>query len=342
MGSMEEAFNEANSNEQSHIVQVQNFKDNHKKLTIDDQIIALKEKGINFKLASEKEARAILSDINYYHKITLFRRNFERVKLDTGEKYHNLDFSYLSKIASKDMQLRYLLLQMCLDIEHSLRTQLMGQIAEDEKEDGYEIVEKFIQSMADQGFEIDVNKIISIAKKNRHYQHNLYIKNNDKDMMPIWVLIEFMSFSNTVDLFLFYHKTKKWTNIKNNVLKSVLFSVKNIRNTCAHSSPILFELCDNSLEHQSNEIGEFASESNIRRTLRKYMKFNDVICLFYLYDILVKGQGSKLHRYNMVKDFYHRCQKDLSYLSEDNPISLYLDTIKKLLDRNIMLMDNDN
>lgn len=340
MGSMKEAFDVARLNSDTYIVEVEEFKKNHKKLNIEDQVKALKDKGITFDLMSEKDAKIILSNINYYHKITLFRRNFKKEKVGEDIKYENLDFFYLNKIASKDMQLRYLLLQMCLDIEHALKTNLMGRISEDDNEDGYTIVHEFIQSMTDRGVETDIDKIISIAKKNENYQHNLYKKNNNKDMIPIWVLIEFMSFSQVIELFLFYYKKREWLGLSKKVLGTVLISTKNIRNTCAHSSPILFELLESQLENQPNVVSKFAEESKIKRSIRKYLKFNDIICLFYAYDILIQGKGSKLHRYETIDEFYNKCKKDLSYLSEENPISMYLDSIKKLLDRNKYVMDN--
>ena len=78
-------------------------------------------------------------------KLASYRENYP--KYLTGSKigqYINLDFAYLRELSTIDMHLRYLIIQMCLDLEHALKVSLIAHIESNPKEDGYELVRKFI------------------------------------------------------------------------------------------------------------------------------------------------------------------------------------------------------
>src|SRR5699024_2687839 len=99
-------------------------------------------KGIKFNIISEENAKDILQNSNYFFKITSYRKNFHKNKFD---KYNNLDFGMLSDLATIDMRLRYIVLQMCLDIEHRIKTNIVTEITNNADENGYDIVNDFFQ-----------------------------------------------------------------------------------------------------------------------------------------------------------------------------------------------------
>ena len=116
-------------------------------LTSKDLIAHMKSKGIRFEIVGEEDAQAFLENNNYYLKLASYRENYEKVSDNTKEnagQYINLDFAYLQELSTIDMHLRYLILQMTLDIEHSLKVSLLRDIEHNEKEDGYHIIQKFI------------------------------------------------------------------------------------------------------------------------------------------------------------------------------------------------------
>lgn len=95
-------------------------------LSIDEQINHLKSKGVTFRLCSEEEAAAYLTDRTYFFKIAAYRVLFQkRVGGTRDGQYIDLDFGYLKSLASLDRNLRYALLPLTLDVEHAARTKLM-------------------------------------------------------------------------------------------------------------------------------------------------------------------------------------------------------------------------
>lgn len=63
---------------------------------------------------------------NYYFKLKSYGKNYDKY-LTTAKKgqYINLDFSYLQELSILDMYLRKSIISMALDIEHTLKTQLL-------------------------------------------------------------------------------------------------------------------------------------------------------------------------------------------------------------------------
>ena len=113
-----------------------------KKLTIDEQIEDLKKKGVTFEIMSEEEAKKFLRYNNYYFKLKSYAKNYP-INPKNG-KYVNLEFAYLVELSKLDMYLRKIILGMCLDVEHILKTRMLYDLSRNEKEDGYNIVKKYL------------------------------------------------------------------------------------------------------------------------------------------------------------------------------------------------------
>ena len=96
-----------------------------KKLDTNGLMDHMKAKGITFKNPKEKAVKKYITDSTYYFKIASYRKNFSKNKKD---EYIDLDFSHLILLSKIDHKLRELILTMCLDIEHSLKTKIVKNV----------------------------------------------------------------------------------------------------------------------------------------------------------------------------------------------------------------------
>ncbi|MCD7766913.1 MAG: Abi family protein [Lachnospiraceae bacterium] len=103
---------------------------NRPKLSIDEQIADMQQKGITFQYANVEEARNFLKNNNYYFKLKSYERNYD--KYSSTEKkgqYINLDFAYLKELSTLDMYIRKMILSMALDIEHALKVNVNARLS---------------------------------------------------------------------------------------------------------------------------------------------------------------------------------------------------------------------
>ena len=122
-------------------------------LSVTDLVAHMKNKGITFNITSEADATAYLHQNNNYFKLTSYRKNYSKYTSGTkAGKYENLDFAYLVELARIDVQLRHVILAMCLDIEHFLKVQLIRAVEIAPGEDGYSIVADFVFDNGNQSF----------------------------------------------------------------------------------------------------------------------------------------------------------------------------------------------
>ena len=117
------------------------------KLTIEQQVEHLKNKGVAFTLCTEDQAVSFLKYSTFFFKVKAFDKDYD-INPKTG-KYLNLDFAYLMELSTLDMHLRRLILHATLDLEHYLKVMLIREISENPDEDGYEIVERFFKTYPD-------------------------------------------------------------------------------------------------------------------------------------------------------------------------------------------------
>ena len=91
-------------------------------LKVNDLITYMKTKGIKFDICNEQDAERHLIGHNNYFKLTSYRKNYTKYTSGSNKgKYENLEFAYLVELARLDVEIRSLLLNISLDIEHFLK-----------------------------------------------------------------------------------------------------------------------------------------------------------------------------------------------------------------------------
>lgn len=304
-----------------------------KLLTSKDLVEHMKSKGIRFSLVKESEAQRFLENNNYYLKLASYRENYEKFP-ETEEnagQYINLEFAYLQELSTIDMHLRYLILQMTLDIEHSLKVSLLNDIEQNDAEDGYNIIQKYL-ARDDQS---DGNGIVTLKKIKAHKSSD-YCKGLIEKYypyFPAWVFVELISFGELSHLCYFYNKMYG-TKIGDRIL---LNSVRDIRNASAHSNCLINRLgsCDQK-PHQSvvervKKISSIGQKSRKKKLQNKFIY--DFVCLLYAYNEFIKSDVVKKRRFEELKEFFQgRMLRHKDWFNGNSLIHSTYDFLKKVLD----------
>ena len=298
-------------------------------LTVDQLIDHMKYRGIKFKEISEEEAKIFLNSNNYYMKLASYRANY--VKCQSGERegqYQNLDFAYLKELSTLDMYLRYMIMEMALDIEHAIKVKIIRDVADNPEEDGYNIMKKFLEK----------NNNINILKKIKSHKSGEYCKDLIEKYypyFPVWVFVELISFGDLLYFTSFYENEY---NIKiiNNTFMNI---VRDLRNASAHSNCILNKMTEriDSTKQINSEISEFVKRmSDVSKQSRKnnlnYKFTYNFICLLYVYDSLMSNTV-KQKRYKQIIEFMDgRVKKNKNYFLSNSKILGVYNFNKKVID----------
>lgn len=300
------------------------------KLSIDDIILDMKEKNISFNYVTEEQAKEFLSTHTYYFKFKSYAKNY--FKNPTTKKYSSLDFSYLQDLSRLDMHFRELVFKMTVDIEHLLRVQIMNASQNNAADDGYTIVNDFLANEEQKALRENIEKKVNNSDSSGY--NTALIKKNYPNM-PIWVLLEIMSFGELIHFYKYY--TSKFP-IGNNVT-NYLWSVRIMRNAAAHNSCILNKLTERTPEDKVN----YNLKSSIKKTLpyldskklKQYQMnpvvqdFMDVLMVFRILD---KSRSILTKRIEDIEFFFERCKKNKDYYSSNTAITATFKFIKSFVE----------
>ena len=298
-------------------------------LSIDELIQHMKNRGITFNEISENDAKQFLQNNNYYMKLAAYRANYD--KCDTGKRqgqYKKLDFGYLKELSTIDMYLRYIVMDMCLDIEHVIKVRLIKNITNNPSEDGYDIVRKFIAQ--------DDN--LRILKNIRSHKSGEYCKDLIEKYypyFPVWVFVELISFGDLLYFCSFYEKIYGVQIINNKLMNTV----RDVRNAAAHSNCLLNKMTEkiDSTKQVNNEISSFIigmkniSKTSIVNNL-SYKFTNSFVTVLYVYDSLM-NEIPKQKRYKEIQEFMNgRVVKNKQFFQSNSKIVGVYNFHKKVID----------
>lgn len=293
------------------------------KFSLENQIKYMDEKGISFRFIKQNDAMDLLSNNSYYYKVTSFRKNYLK---DKSRKYINLDFGNLNDLATIDMYFRYLIIQLTLDIEHSLKARLVNLITSDPKEDGYSIIIEFDKYLEEsfgkrknnkgKTYKNITNTIMDRNSDKYGYSIDLYTKSRENP--AIWVLIELMSYGELNNFIEFYVKSEKMGYTSLDKADKFLKSTKKMRNAAAHSRALLMNIANGEcIKRVPIQVRAFASKGNVNEhDIKKYfrnMKINDFCAILILHETYVVSVNTKRIRKKELIKFAQRCRKNEIY-----------------------------
>lgn len=311
------------------------------KLSAEQLVAKMKnEKGITFEHMSEENAIDFLKKKNNYYRLAAYRKNYDkRLNGEYKGTYIGLDFAYLVDLSIIDMHLRNLTFQMCLDVEHDLKVQLLNDITHDNKEDGYNIVTDFINQndylideIYKKRFSTYVGDLI-----NKFFTFDTHKNANNKDIIddvdircPIWAFVEIISFGTFINLYDYYY------DLNAPVQRQLLNPIKSLRNACAHNNCIINNLRRGSTK-PTRIISQFVASipdisSDARRKYLSSQPIFEFCSLLFVYNSIV-SENVKSHRYEELSSLINeRMAKHFDYYSNQQLLSSTYEFIRKITD----------
>ena len=302
------------------------------KLSLDGQIEHLKEKGVLFNIMDEAEARDYLGRHNNYFKLTAYRKNYDKHPAgENKDKYINLEFAYLVDIAVIDMQLRYRIVHMALDLEHHTKLQLLRKMDE-YNEDGYQVVQDYIDSLDEKQrkiFDSEINR-----NKGNIYCGDIIAKY--EGAFPVWAFIEIVPFGRLVAFYGFCADRFSDKSMKDTFYR--LLTCKEIRNASAHSNCILNNLKAKTAAHSTNaavtlELMKIKGmNTNFRKNRMSNARIQQVVTLLYTHKDMVESEGIKRSESEDLKKIMERVDKNYDYYNTNPMIKGTFDFLKLVVD----------
>lgn len=294
--------------------------------TADELIKHLNGKGCKFNIVTESEAREFLSESNYYLKLAAYRENYEKSNFGKNAgKYKNLEFAYLKELSTIDMHLRKLIFNMCTDIEHSIKVRLLKNAEDNEEEDGYNSVRRFVS--------LDMSRLKSINNYQSEYCKDLI--NKYYPYFPIWVYVELISFGELAHFCGFYNELYKinFLDIDNRLLNSV----RDLRNASAHNSCLINRLNTGNnkplseIDKYIDGISGIGPSSKNKKLRNKFIY--DFVTLIYVYFKIIQSSKMREKQKEMLKDLICvRMQQNIHYFDSNLLVKSSFDFLKKVVD----------
>ena len=296
------------------------------KLTVPEIIDYCKnELGITFNLMDEEKAKEFLQKNNFFFRLKQYCSTCtERTK---SGKYIGLDFGHLVELSTIDMFLRKILLKMTIDLEHYLKVKLVNDCQNNSADDGYEVVENFLEHHQ------KVKDYISQFNRISGYGENPFEKYIAAP--AVWNFVEMVGFADFISFYAFYydfmHMGCEYTKHFD--------AVRRIRNACAHNHCMLssFKAVQNfkpDLETSFELLGGNIGIGN--GTISSCMKvplLNDFAVMLSVYTKLISSPKIKEITIQEIKDFFDgRMVYRKQYFESNTDIKNAYQFARKVLD----------
>ncbi len=267
------------------------------KLTVPEVIDYCKNTlGITFNLMDEEKAKTFLEKHNFFFRLKLYC-GICNEQTKSG-KYVGLDFGHLVELSTVDMFLRKLLLKLTIDLEHYLKVKVVNECQSNPADDGYEVVEKFLESHP------KVQESILNGAKLAGYggtNFDKYLENP-----AVWNFVEMINFYDFISFYSFYYD---FFRLKSEYTKH-FDSVRRIRNASAHNVCLLSSFkatpgFKTDLETNFELLqGNIGIGNGTITTCMKVPLLNDFSVMLSVYTKLISSPKIKEMSLQELKDFF--------------------------------------
>lgn len=312
-------------------------------MKISDMVSYLKNKNIKFECCSEQAAETYLKENNNYYNVTSYKNNF--VIYQCGEfagKYIDLDFAYLKDLSIIDYRTRLVLFKMIIDIEHYLKIRILNTIEEILDEDGYKIVNLYLErDFNDKEHPKRVHDSIRKKVSNEYYQKIFSKYDLDKDTkienIPIWEFLEIITFGELINFFDFF---TKYYILDDNKYIFILREVNKLRNAVAHNSCVLCDLDKKDNNHRAdtlviNYLKDCGIGRDNRNTKLSNSRIRQITYTLYMFNIIVSSEGVKNNvKHDITKLFYGRIISNSKYYNNNGLLKSIYNYFDKIIEKN--------
>ena len=304
-----------------------------------------KEKGITFNTYSKEDAVNYLTNKNNYLRTASYRKNYKKHSKGKNKgKYMNLDFGYLVELSIIDTRFRYIVNEMCLDVEHFLKLLTLNEIDNNKNVDAYDVVNNFLSThskilsniaiLANSPFVNDlVHKYFTLSAIGTLPNENTRYNVVDYSDCPIWVLLELLTFGEFITFYKYYFSLYPSKQAINTPILNV---VKSLRNGTSHNNCILSNL--NRTSHTkpplpvSRFVGSVKTISSYQR--RKKLSSRTIFefsTLLYVYNLIIPDNIKSKRAEDLHNLFNIRMQKNKIYFTDNDLILSTYDFLRKLI-----------
>jgi len=206
-------------------------------LSLDQQVILLKERGLLLPGNDEEKLRYYLSNVNYYH-LSIYFKFFQHEDIFTP----GTTFSEVLSVYIFDNKLRLLMMELLERLEKSLKCRIVTTLTSETGHSHCHLNPDIYRDSEHARAKIFKIYREEVEKNERETSIYHYRKKYDSpESPPFWATIELLAFGQTVKLFktLNVHNRNLVSNtfgIDETLLSNWMHGLSIIRNHCAHHS----------------------------------------------------------------------------------------------------------
>ncbi len=204
-------------------------------LNVHEQINYLKQRNVKFIVMNEHTAKDILLHEVYFHKLLNYKHVLSRFRINEIDDFNGIDFNDLYELKLIDSMMRELFNDITLEIEHYFKVLILRHVDSNSHRCNnffyYDVVD------VDKVYRID-NRMKKRIKTYDDYYSKKHLK-KFPEKKPIWVLNEYLSFGEVLEIFTAYVRQNKLTEF--DTLIHYLKRAKMVRNITAHNNTLFMK-----------------------------------------------------------------------------------------------------